>query len=211
VGALIASGLLGEPPFLEWAVASVALPGEVQSGDRHLVAPRESGALLAAIDGLGHGDRAALAAESAVSALHAHTEEPVLRLVGLCHEALRRTRGAVMSLVSLDARTGSMTWVGVGNVEAVLIRRDPHASPARESLAVRGGIVGVRLPPLHAYVLPANTGDTIVLATDGVRSTFAESIRPLEPAERLADRVLAGYASGTDDALVLVAKLRWAL
>lgn len=134
----------------------------------------------------------------------------MVSLVGLCHEALRRTRGAVMSLVSLDAQSGSITWLGVGNVEAVLIRGDPHVRPPRETLAAIGGIVGVRLPRLRAFVLPANLGDKIVLATDGVRSSFPESIRPLEPAERLANRVIAGYASGTDDALVLVANLRGA-
>ncbi len=37
---------------------------------------------------------------------------------------------------------------------------------ARETLLLRGGVVGDRLPPLRAAGLPLAPGDTLVLATD---------------------------------------------
>ena len=49
-------------------------------------------------------------------------------------------------------------------------------------------------------------GDTLILSTDGIRSGFAASVTSAEAPQVIADRVLAGYAKGTDDALVLVVR-----
>src|SRR2546427_6154648 len=51
--------------IVEWGVASQTLAGEVESGDKHVVRIFPHGALLAAIDGLGHGEEAAAAANMA--------------------------------------------------------------------------------------------------------------------------------------------------
>jgi hypothetical protein len=171
-----------------------------------VVAEFADGVLVGVIDGLGHGTEAAVAAREAARVLASRAGDPLEPLVERCHEALRRTRGAVMSLASLDAR-GSMTWVGVGNVDAILLRGAPGAEPRREALAARGGIVGYRLPALRPSTLPVSPGDLLFLATDGVRSRFAEDLRLQAGPQELADELLARHARGTDDALVLVA--RW--
>src|SRR6185437_15006045 len=74
------------------------------------------------IDGIGHGEEAANAAEAAISILKASPDEPVISLLERCHEGLRSTRGVVLSLASIDPKHGMMTWVGVGNVQGVLMR-----------------------------------------------------------------------------------------
>jgi negative regulator of sigma-B (phosphoserine phosphatase) len=74
-------------------------------------------------------------------------------------------------------------------------------------LMLRGGVVGSQLPPLQAAVLPVRREDTLVFATDGVRRGFSESLSSLEGPQRAANRILESYRSGTDDALVLVARL----
>ena len=53
------------PARLELGIAERALPGEQRSGDRAVLVAYEGGALVAAIDGLGHGGDAADAAEIA--------------------------------------------------------------------------------------------------------------------------------------------------
>jgi len=55
------------PRLIEWGVATLALPGETQSGDRHLVKPVGSTVLVAVVDGLGHGAEAATAAQAAAA------------------------------------------------------------------------------------------------------------------------------------------------
>lgn len=194
-------------PLLEYGFSKSVLPGHGESGDLHLVRCTRSGILIAAIDGLGHGEQAAQAAKIALSVLRTDFDEPVISLVERCHEKLRRTRGAVLSLASIDPEQGMMTWLGVGNVQGVLMRANGAKGPAKELLLLRGGVVGSQLPPLQATVLPIARGDTMYFATDGVRSEFSENLITLENPQRAADRILEQFQSGIDDALVLVARL----
>ncbi len=179
------------PPLLDWGVASLAFQGETVSGDQHVVQPFPNGVLVAAVDGVGHGAAAAAAAKVAVAT---------------CHADLRETRGVVLTLASFKPLDGTITWAGVGNVEGVLLRADAKGGPARDYVLLLGGVVGLQLPPLRGFGIPVSPGDTLILATDGIRSGFAERL-PLENSpQQIADHVLSRDAKGTDDALVLVAR-----
>ncbi len=193
-----------ETSLIEWGAAALTLPGQSRSGDRQVVMHFPGGALVAVVDGLGHGELAAVPAETAIEVLERYAQESVVALIQRCHERLRGTRGAVMSLASF--RNSTMTWLGVGNVVGVLLRGDPYVVPRQEYLSLRGGVVGDQLPRLDASVIPVTRGDTLILASDGVRSDFVKSLRLGESPQRLADRILAEFASRTDDALVLVAR-----
>src|SRR5437667_15617 len=130
------------PPVIDWGVATRALAGETESGDLHLVKRVGRGTLVAAVDGLGHGAEAAAAARAAVAALDQYAEESLLPLVRRCHDALAGSRGVVMSLAYVAGVQPSLTWLGVGNVEGVVLHAAPNKRPARASLVTRGGIVG---------------------------------------------------------------------
>lgn len=194
----------GKPLLFDYAVAARSHGDAEISGDLHLVAEVKHGVLVAVVDGLGHGREAALASRLTVDTLKTEPDRPVTALVERCHAVLNRSRGVVMSLAQLDARVEAMTWLAVGNVEGVLIR---PGAPRRESILMRGGIVGHRLPPLRATTLTLSPGDLVVLATDGIREGFAEDLRPGAPVQEIADRVLASHGRTTDDALVLAG--RW--
>ena len=58
--------------LVEWGVAARPIAGEAVSGDLHLVKPFDHGVLLAAVDGVGHGDEATSAARAAVGILEGH-------------------------------------------------------------------------------------------------------------------------------------------
>lgn len=193
-----------EAQALDWAIAGRPLPGESESGDACVVQPAGGRVLLAVIDGLGHGAAAAVAARLAVATLAGHAAEPLEALVRRCHQALLRTRGVVLTLASICPAEDSLTWIGVGNVEGVLLRAAPDR--ARESVLLRGGVVGGQLPPLRAATLTLQAGDTLLLLTDGIRAGF--TIGPcahLAP-RQIADDLLRDHARDTDDALVLVAR-----
>lgn len=161
--------------------------------------------MVAAVDGLGHGQAAAEAARIAAEVLERNAREPVINLVRLCHEELRTTRGVVMSLAYFNLVENTMTWLGVGNVEGVLLRRDAYGTVTQEVLPLRGGVVGDRLPPLVAFIVPVSRGDTLIFVTDGVRADFANGLKT-DTVQATADAVLAHSARGTDDALVVVAR-----
>jgi phosphoserine phosphatase RsbX len=210
------AGILRQDPVIDWAVAAKAYPGETRSGDHHVVAPYPRGALVAVIDGLGHGGDAADAAEAAAGVLADHPTDSLVSIVRRCHDELRTTRGAAMSLVSFSGSdpgagpgsgtgTGTMSWLGVGNVEGALVRHDRTARPRRESLLLRGGVVGYRIPNLLASVIAVEPGDVLVLATDGVSPSALSDLPTGCPPQELAHDLLHRFGLGTDDALVLVA------
>ena len=199
----------GAEGVIEWASAGRALGGPSagsESGDIEVVAPFEGGVLVAVIDGLGHGPAAAEAAKAAGAILQAHPNQPVVTLFEKCHEGLRRTRGAVMTLASFDARTSSLTWVGVGNVEGVLLRVRSGAEPRREWVTARGGVVGFQMPPLRPSTISISPGDTLVMATDGIRNSFTSELTLRENLQETANAILASHARQSDDALVVIAR-----
>src|SRR5438477_9323393 len=196
---------IGQGELIDWAVAARALPGEKRSGDLHLVEPFPAGVLVAAVDGLGHGDEAAQAAQIAVDTLIQNAHEPPLFLVRRCHERLMTTRGVAMSVAAISGEGHTMSWLGVGNVEGSLFRRSAGSRPSRESLLLRGGVVGYQLPKLLPSVVPVDPGDTLVFVTDGIGGYPLDGPWTTEQPARIAEDILARFARGTDDALVLVA------
>jgi negative regulator of sigma-B (phosphoserine phosphatase) len=191
--------------LVEWGVAERRMAGEALSGDLHLVKPIENGVLVAVADGLGHGEEAAEAARLALNTVEEYSQQPLVQVMENCNRRLRETRGVVMSLALLDALGNSMEWLGVGNVEGVLVRCLPDGQPARESLLLSCGVVGRQLPPLHTVALKVAHGDTLVFATDGIRRGFEDDMVLLSRPQETAQGILEHDGLETDDALVLVA------
>jgi serine phosphatase RsbU (regulator of sigma subunit) len=191
---------------VEWAVAAKTLEGELASGDVYVAKTFDGGALIAVIDGLGHGLGAAGVSQLAVAVLEEEPSADVASQFRRCHERLRRTRGVVMSVARFDARRGELTWSGVGNVEAVLLRADVTATPRRHTLNIAGGVVGGTLGAIRPATLSVTHGDVLILATDGVRPRFPDEIDLFAGASALAMDTLERFRRGTDDALVLVAR-----
>jgi len=189
---------------VEWGTAAAPLPGQTSSGDRGIVVEFPGGALVAVIDGLGHGVEAEKAAIAAERVLIATPDALVEELVTRCHHELRGTRGAVLSVASFDAQHDRMSWLGVGNVEGLLVRGDHEG--VTEAVAMRGGTLGYNLPRLTPRTLPIKHGDTLVLATDGIRHGFKAEVRSTRSPQEIANEVAWRWAKTTDDYCVVVAR-----
>lgn len=186
------------------AIAAHSMPGESETGDQSIVQVFSGGILMAVIDGLGHGPEAASAATIAGGVLQNYAYEPPSSLVGRCHQALVRTRGVVMSLASFNGPTQSLTWLGIGNVQGIVVR---ESGPML--LICQDGVVGGPMPRLRPSTIAIKRGDTLIFATDGVRSEFTQGLKPsavLPEPERLAREILTSFSRAGDDALVLVAR-----
>jgi serine phosphatase RsbU (regulator of sigma subunit) len=192
---------------LDCGVAALPLKGQSESGDCCVVQTFPGGVLLAVIDGLGHGSEAAAVANLAESILRTQAREPVISLVRHCHEMLRATRGVVMSVISFDISHGLITWLGVGNVRGILYRSQYSSNPQREELLLRAGVIGGQIPPLQAAVIPVSHGDTLILASDGIRGEFAQERLSPEVPQRQAEIILSKYAKSNDDSMVLIARV----
>jgi negative regulator of sigma-B (phosphoserine phosphatase) len=192
--------------IMEYGIAGWTRSGMTESGDRHAVLQHDAGLLIVVVDGLGHGPEAATAAKTAIAAIADDPSLPVVRLMERCHKALRPTRGAVMSIASIDSHSETMTWIAVGNVEGMLVHSNGVRADSREYIPMRGGIVGHRLPPLREATIPIQPGDLLILATDGIRAGYERDVNPHARPQEAADHLLLRYGVSTDDALVLVGK-----
>ena len=196
------------PCVIDVGIAQVTLPGENECGDRCVVKVFENRAMVGVIDGLGHGEDAAHAAAVAAEVLEAFAHEPVGALMARCHERLRETRGAAITLIVFDCAAGLLEWTGAGNVSAVLLHREPSGDPSRTELLVRGGVAGGSLPSTAASTADIARGDVVAIATDGVRRGFVDGIKGGEPLQALAERLLEQYQTSQDDALVAVVRVQ---
>ena len=193
-------------PFIEWGVATQPIPGETVCGDLHLVKPFPNGALVAVVDGLGHGDEAIAVARTAIHAIEEQADQSVITLVKRCHEALINTRGVVLTLASFNTLDATVTWLSVGNVAGLLLRANIKAVPSSETALLRGGVVGYQLPALSGTVIDVAPNDLLILATDGIRNNFDRSLLFGGTPQQIADALMSRHFKGNDDGLVLVAR-----
>lgn len=200
------STAIQEQKAIDWSVAARSMTGQTVSGDLHVVEFFEDGVLLAVIDGVGHGNEARVVAEIAADVLKKNAGDSVVSLVRRCHHALAKTRGAVMTLASVDIRGRKAAWLGVGNVEARLFRAEANPGHAHEHILLRSGLVGLQLPAAQATPTSLAPGDLLVFATDGIEQDFETRVNPAESSRQIADGILRRHFKGTDDALVLVVR-----
>ena len=195
---------------IEWAATWRPLPGQDVCGDRSIaVDVNGTAALIGVLDGLGHGEPAADAADCGVQILGDARGEPLDTLVKSCHRGLSSTRGAAITLARIDFHTDTLSWVGIGNVAADLVAKHPTGVEVRSSVRLAGGIVGYRIPEaLAPQDFQMHPGDLLVIASDGIDENHLDDIDFAAPALTIAEQILHSHARATDDALVLTARHR---
>lgn len=178
-------------------------------GDRTWSHQTDSYALLAQLDGTGHGPTAHDATARIVGAVEAHIAQWPERpdagllpgLMDACHEAATSTVGAAITLALIDRLDSALHHVGVGNTCAMSF------SPSGWEGVSRTGVIGQRYRPPVIGSHHLSAGDTVVLFSDGlsssqVRQMRRRSDRPIDPVA-IAD-LLMSTAKAEDDASCLV-------
>lgn len=184
-----------------WGAVCRPKQGQHVSGDIYVVREQDEHTLLAAvIDGLGGGEEAARAARIAEQVISEHVAWPLQEIMRRSHSALHGTRGAVISLLRLDADACHAAYVGVGNIGAHVYSRQP-IKPITKS-----GIVGFRLPTLLELHYQYDPGDVFVLYSDGVSSHFGQTVGldARQSPQQFAEELLANHGKTIDDATVVV-------
>lgn len=183
------------------------LAGEIVCGDQYLVKELNDSILIAVADGLGHGNEAASSAMKTMAILEAHAEEPIDRLVALCDHELQEMRGVALTVARIS-NTFQLSYLAIGNVTGVCWNLAGDIHLTGHSLFLEGGIVGSQLPSsMKIKTVSMNSGDIIILATDGIDGKFEiESPRFASP-EVIAKHIFETYRDPRDDGLVLVVQL----
>jgi anti-sigma regulatory factor (Ser/Thr protein kinase) len=186
------------------AVDGLALPmaGEMACGDAWGQVTQNELTTILLADGLGHGDDAALAANTAVRELRAGLDPA--GLLERLHGALKPTRGAAAAVARLDRRTGALAFCGIGNISAAIVE-----GAESRSLVSMPGIVGHRLQKFRTFDYELPPGGLLVMHSDGCRSGWDLSSYP--GAQRRDPLVIAAllirdFERGRDDVSVVVAR-----
>ncbi|OEJ28433.1 hypothetical protein AS594_32050 [Streptomyces agglomeratus] len=204
VGARLALPGQPQPVCRDAGLISLPADGEQDCGDAGAVVEDGERRTAMVVDGLGHGPRAADAAQVALRAFAAAPpDQPLSQLLAALHRALRHTRGAAVGLLRLYAAHAE--YCGIGNVRALTV--SPQGVHHR--LTAQPGVVGWKMPAPWTHTIPLPTGTTAVLHSDGITPQWAQAPSPFLlrlPPPLLVTNVAHAHRSGRDDATVLAVK-----
>jgi anti-sigma regulatory factor (Ser/Thr protein kinase) len=189
-------------PF--FGALNVAKSGEPVCGDAWGVRSAASSLAVAMADGTGHGPEAARSARIAVETSLSHSGAPRDAL-DRAHAALQReTRGAAVSMLSLQYRPRRARFAGLGNVLVFVTDGE-----ARRGLLSRGGIVGKSRSRPRESQADLPVGSFLVAHTDGIRNGWSLAEYPglMRKEPLLVAAVLwRDWHRGNDDSTVLVVR-----
>jgi len=186
---------------MRFSVMSRPKPGEDVNGDSWFIKHMSHSVLFGVIDALGHGRDAYLTSQVALQAVEENYREPLDVLIRRCHDSLRNTRGAAMSLCLVDYLRRRMWHVGVGNVETRVFCSTANIRPF-----CFNGTVGMRMERFRVIEYPYEQGETILMYSDGISGRFeydTEKLCLLSPQE-LSNWILRECTREYDDATILV-------
>ena len=203
-----ADTLSSMPAPLDFGVATRSHPLMNVNGDAFIIKQWGTSALIGVIDGVGHGQYALRAAQTARQFVETHYDQPLSSIFLGVGRVCRATRGVVMSLARFDWTPDLsriiLTFSGIGNVEM-------HVIGKQESMnfIIRRGILGVNAPNPVVTEHLWNPEYVMVLHSDGISShwkwiDFPEMAK-VSP-DVAAQRLLKHLARDEDDATVIVAK-----
>ncbi|MEB3360282.1 MAG: ATP-binding SpoIIE family protein phosphatase [Synechococcales bacterium] len=194
---------LGDCP-LEFGVATRPYPGLSLNGDAFVIKRWEQSALVAMIDGLGHGQYAHRAARTAQDYINRHYDQSMVEIFRGVGRACRATRGVVMAIARFDYYQNKLTFANVGNIEVRLI-----GSPTPVRFLIRRGIIGNNAPSPSVTEHLWRPPYILVLHTDGLMTHWQWERFPQlvgASATRTAQELLRALAKDNDDATVVVVK-----
>lgn len=188
-----------------YGAVNVPIKGETVCGDAYFALPGRSRSLYMVVDGLGHGAHAAEAADEAVSVVTGCVDESATEIITRTHDALKKTRGAAMSVTIVEHERKSVTHAGVGNVSSALVN-----GATMRNMVSQNGTLGAILPRVHEYTYPLESRSSLVMCSDGLNSKLNLSGYPgllNRPSQLIAGLLYRDFSRKRDDATVLFASL----
>ena len=172
-----------------------------ECGDAGVVVVDDESCFAALVDVLGHGPEARQSAIVAEAFLPDCAGADLAASLRGLHDRLRRGRGAVVTLLSLDLKSGELLVAGIGNITTRVFGSE------HSRVLSRDGIVGYSMSTPRVQALRLRPGDVVLLYSDGVRESFELHDCPgllAGSAKEIAERVMQHFRKQDDDASCLV-------
>lgn len=191
---------------LDFAAIKVNCPGERVCGDGYYVKHTPGGFQIFMGDGLGHGVNAHEAVGAAIKAFKVTRETNPVEILRELHKEVKKTRGLVATIASVDYKAGTWTICGIGNISTRL-----YNGLENKTYTPYNGIVGHNIPrTLNSTTLPYLKHQMIVMHSDGLKTRWSlndlPSLLKYEPA-LIAGALYKGNVRGNDDTTVFVGKI----
>jgi hypothetical protein len=189
-------------PALDVGAVSVPMPGQEACGDAWAVVAGRPRSAALVVDGLGHGILAAEAAAAAVAAFRRHASAPPAEILTRIDEALRHTRGAAATVLTLDLERRIVLVAGIGNVAGTVI-----GAAGTRSVVSHHGVLGHSVRRVQEFQYPWPEHGIAVLQSDGLGTRWTLDAYPglaLRHPMVVAGTLHRDFRRGTDDATVLV-------
>jgi anti-sigma regulatory factor (Ser/Thr protein kinase) len=197
------------PAVSQVGVVSIPIKGETKCGDGYVLRPEATRSLYMLVDGLGHGAGANEAATEAMETVRQNAGETATEMVRRAHDALKKTRGAAMSLAIVDHDRKICTYAGVGNVTGMLV-----AGTSSRTMVSQNGTLGAVLPrTIQEYTYPIESNTLLLMFSDGLTTRSELGSHP--GVQHRHPMVMAGllyrdFTRRRDDATVMVAPVgKW--
>lgn len=174
------------------------------NGDAFVFKQWDQNALVGVIDGLGHGQFAQRASQTARQYIEQHFDQSLENLFRGVGRVCRATRGVVMALARFDLLRKKLTVASVGNVEVRLVGSVPKLN-----LVIRRGIIGLNAPNPVPTEHSWDTGDLLIMHSDGIQTRWdwnELSDLKQETPTVIARQLLSKFGKMDDDATVVVAR-----
>jgi anti-sigma regulatory factor (Ser/Thr protein kinase) len=191
---------------LEAGAVCVPKAGELVCGDGFATRTGENFEAVLVVDGLGHGQSAADAADAGRRAFaESRATGPVEAMLEV-HAALRATRGAAAAVAWMDFERRQVRFAGIGNIAALI-----YDGRDTRHMASLPGIVGHDVRSVKEFTYAWPRGATLLLYSDGISTHWGpgayDALLSRDPS-LLAGVLYRDWSRGRDDATVLVIRER---
>ena len=188
-----------------WEFSSLIQPkhGEINSGDFIIVKSNDDYLFALMIDVTGHGDSAHNVGNDLVEKLGDSYERDLSKLIQKIHQLLHGTVGAAIGILLIDRKKQRFEYAGVGNTMLKKYGTTDWTGITKD------GIIGQRLPSVFIEHEKLETGDILVLTSDGMHThAISEPLKENHDlsANELIHRVMRPNTKLHDDASCLIVK-----
>lgn len=189
--------------LINFSVMSRPIIGEKCCGDAYFLKHYDNAYFVALLDGLGHGEKACIAAQTAVGFIRDNYRKNMQFIFEGVHRVCKATRGVAMSAFRIDLDNKIFYYAGIGNI----VTRVFH-SPSRISPANFNGTLGLVFEKVRVFEYSWQ-GGTVVAYTDGISSKWKLDDFPElrnKPPAKIASFLLKRLGRDADDATIIVGK-----
>ena len=188
--------------IIQTSVYSRPKPGFKSNGDAYFIKRYDDSAIVAVIDGIGHGDKASEASQIALKVLEDRFREDLEQIVINIHRQSHGSRGCVLGLVRMN-KDGRIEYLGVGNIRTQIYTKDMY-----KRLVSFDGLLGSNMRTLRTDRLELATPCLIVMHSDGVSSFNYDDRRIVyRPVMEIAKESFEKHKKSSDDATLLIARI----